>query len=99
MSIIHLFVFSSLFPLTNFLLNNIKLTNSYNNNKTSIASYIKEVLMNRGRYIFYANFFVMEFYFYYKIIVDIIFLDKNLPSLSEYENYKIKAYILYKNIL
>ena len=51
MNIIYLVLFFSLIPLTDFLLKNIKLLNVYNNNdknkKQSIASYLKEVLMNR----------------------------------------------------
>lgn len=54
MNILYLFLFFSLIPLTDFLLKNIQLSNLCNNNnhkndtdKQSIASYLKEVLMNR----------------------------------------------------
>jgi hypothetical protein len=51
MNILYLFLFFSLIPLTDFLLNNIQLLNVSNhkndNDKQSIASYLKEVLMNR----------------------------------------------------
>jgi hypothetical protein len=50
MSFLYLVLYFSLIPLTDFLLNNIKLSNIYNtdkNKKQSIACYIKKELMGR----------------------------------------------------
>jgi len=62
MNIIYLVLFFSLIPLTDFLLKNIQLSNVSNNNdknkKQSIASYVKEVLMNREDIYFMLIFLI-----------------------------------------
>jgi hypothetical protein len=74
MSFIYLVLFFSLIPLTDFLLKNIKLLNVSNindkNKKQSIASYLKEVLMNR------EDIYFMLIFLTWLIIFTIILCNK-----------------------